>query len=98
MFYVFRKLHFIRVKETIEETKENKIIRYESTNFTIINFALTLLGPTHEKSLTIILLVVQVIILFIIFLFYFLLFSLTKVFSCSVAFLIRYQLSKLFYD
>lgn len=79
MFYVFRKLHFIRVKETIEETKENKIIRYESTNFTIINFALTLLGPTHEKSLTIILLIVQV-------------------FSCSVAFVIRYQLSKLFYD
>ena len=60
MFYVFRKLHFIRVKETVEETKENKIIRYESTNFTIINFALTLLGPTHEKSLTIILLIVQV--------------------------------------
>jgi hypothetical protein len=76
MFYVFRKLHFIRVKETIEETKENKIIRYESTNFTIINFALTLLGPTHEKSLTIILLIVQVIILFIFsFLFYFIFFK-----------------------
>jgi hypothetical protein len=60
MFYVFRKLRFIQVKETIEETKDNKIIRYESTNFTIINLFLTILGPTHEKTLTIILLGVQV--------------------------------------
>ena len=48
MFFVFRKLHFIRFKETVEETKENKVIRYEYTNFTIIIFAFTLLGPTHE--------------------------------------------------
>lgn len=49
------------------------------TNFTMINFLLRFLGPTHEKTLTIFLLVIQII--------------------CSlVGFLIRYQLSKLFYD
>ena len=60
MFYVFRKLHFIKVTETVEEAKDHKVIRYESTNFTIINFALTVLGPTHEKRLTFILLILQV--------------------------------------
>ena len=64
MFYIFRKLRFIKVKETIVETKEHKEVQYESTNFTIINFALTILGPTHEKMLTIILLIVQVSFLF----------------------------------
>ncbi|XP_018428200.1 PREDICTED: UDP-N-acetylglucosamine--dolichyl-phosphate N-acetylglucosaminephosphotransferase [Nanorana parkeri] len=51
----------------------------EINNMTLINFVLKLIGPTKERNLTIILLLIQVLG------------------SCS-AFLIRYQLVRLFYD
>ncbi|XP_053307957.1 UDP-N-acetylglucosamine--dolichyl-phosphate N-acetylglucosaminephosphotransferase [Spea bombifrons] len=51
----------------------------EINNMTLINFVLKLTGPTHERNLTLLLLLIQV------------------VGSCC-AFLIRYQLVRLFYD
>ncbi|KAM5132342.1 UDP-N-acetylglucosamine--dolichyl-phosphate N-acetylglucosaminephosphotransferase [Mantella aurantiaca] len=51
----------------------------EINNMTLINFVLKLIGPTSEKSLTIVLLLIQV-------------------FGSCVAFSIRYQLVRLFYD
>jgi len=76
IFKLFKLLRFIRVREI--EDKENKCVNYEATNFTIINFALNILGPTHEQTLTIILLTLQI-------------------FCCFIAFMVRYQISKLFY-
>lgn len=61
IFKVFTVLRFIKVKEI--EDKENKGVKYEATNFTIINFALNIMGPTHEQTLTIRLLILQVYIL-----------------------------------
>ena len=75
IFVIFRSLRFIRVTETIEDddhktennldkktqTKGSKKIRYESSNFTIINFYLVWMGPTREDNLTFSLLVIQVI-------------------------------------
>jgi len=51
----------------------------EINNLTIINFVLKLVGPTHERTLTTYMLILQI-------------------FFSGVAFLIRYQLVKLFYD
>lgn len=62
IFYVFRTLRLTKVKETIEQNKDHTIFKYEATNFTIINVFLNILGPTHERTLTTILLVLQVFI------------------------------------
>ncbi|XP_041373345.1 UDP-N-acetylglucosamine--dolichyl-phosphate N-acetylglucosaminephosphotransferase-like [Gigantopelta aegis] len=51
----------------------------ECNNFTLINLILRFIGPLHEKTLVIILLIFQV-------------------FCSIIALLIRYQLSRLFYD
>ncbi|XP_068097060.1 UDP-N-acetylglucosamine--dolichyl-phosphate N-acetylglucosaminephosphotransferase isoform X1 [Hyperolius riggenbachi] len=51
----------------------------EINNMTLINFVLKLIGPTNERSLTILLLAIQVL-------------------GSCCAFLIRYQLVRLFYD
>lgn len=51
----------------------------EVNNLTLINFVLRLAGPTHEKTLTKYILVIQVL-------------------GSCMAFLIRYQLAKFFYD
>lgn len=74
MFVLFRAFRFIHVTE---KTVDGAVC-YESTNFTLINCYLTLVGPTGEGSLTFQLLVLQVI-------------------CCAIAFVIRYQVSKLFY-
>ncbi|CAF0926389.1 unnamed protein product [Brachionus calyciflorus] len=77
IFKLFRMLKFIKVTEKIDE-KNKKLVCYESSNFTIINFYLTIVGPTREGILTKQLLILQVV-------------------CCFIAFMIRYQLSKLFY-
>ncbi|XP_005988202.1 UDP-N-acetylglucosamine--dolichyl-phosphate N-acetylglucosaminephosphotransferase isoform X2 [Latimeria chalumnae] len=51
----------------------------ECNNLTLINFILKLIGSTHERTLTIILLLVQIL-------------------GSAAAFLVRYQLVRLFYD
>ncbi|OCT72420.1 UDP-N-acetylglucosamine--dolichyl-phosphate N-acetylglucosaminephosphotransferase [Xenopus laevis] len=51
----------------------------EVNNMTLINFVLKLIGPTHERNLTLLMLLIQVLG------------------SCA-AFLVRYQLVRLFYD
>ncbi|RNA15523.1 UDP-N-acetylglucosamine--dolichyl-phosphate N-acetylglucosaminephosphotransferase [Brachionus plicatilis] len=77
IFKVFRLFRFIRVTEKLDD-KDKKLVQYESSNFTIINFYLTVFGPKREDQLTKQLLTLQII-------------------CCLIAFMIRYQLSKLFY-
>ena len=111
IFVIFRTLRFIKVTEKLVDDsvdkksgKKSGQICYESSNFTLINFYLTLIGPTKEDTLTFHLLIIQVILIFwsfffnalimfswIIFIFNF------KVLCCAMAFIIRYQISKLFY-
>ncbi|XP_033096759.1 UDP-N-acetylglucosamine--dolichyl-phosphate N-acetylglucosaminephosphotransferase-like [Anneissia japonica] len=72
---LLKSLHLIHVVEGVGEDKD----QIEVNNFTLINFVLKLVGPTHEQTLTIYMLLIQVM--------------------CSVcAFIIRYQLARLFYD
>ncbi|NXN93172.1 GPT acetylglucosaminephosphotransferase, partial [Rhinopomastus cyanomelas] len=51
----------------------------ECSNMTLINFVIKLVGPTHERNLTLLLLLIQVL-------------------GSTIAFSIRYQLVRLFYD
>ncbi|XP_009646369.1 UDP-N-acetylglucosamine--dolichyl-phosphate N-acetylglucosaminephosphotransferase [Egretta garzetta] len=51
----------------------------ECNNMTLINFIIKLIGPTHERNLTLLLLLIQVL-------------------GSVIAFSIRYQLVRLFYD
>ncbi|NXQ99048.1 GPT acetylglucosaminephosphotransferase, partial [Sagittarius serpentarius] len=51
----------------------------ECNNMTLINFVIKLIGPTHERNLTLLLLLIQVL-------------------GSTIAFSIRYQLVRLFYD
>ena len=66
IFLIFRTLRFIKVTEkVVDETvdkngQKSKQICYESSNFTIINYYLTIMGPTKEDKLTFHLLIVQV--------------------------------------
>ncbi|KAI0230084.1 UDP-N-acetylglucosamine--dolichyl-phosphate N-acetylglucosaminephosphotransferase [Lamellibrachia satsuma] len=53
---IFRLFHLVHVRES----KKDKEVFTECSNMTIINLALNILGPTHEASLTIYLLIVQV--------------------------------------
>ena len=46
----------IEIKEGIGEDEDEM----ECSNFTIINLVLKLIGPTHERTLTIIMLLIQV--------------------------------------
>lgn len=60
IFVVFRLFGLIRVNEKVTIEKDKKIISYESSNFTLINFYLTKFGPLNEGTLTTHLLIVQV--------------------------------------
>ena len=60
IFYVFRLFGLIRVTQKEVDDAKGKLILYESSNFTIINFYLIKMGPTREDKLTFNLLVVQV--------------------------------------
>jgi hypothetical protein len=63
IFTVWRTFGFVRVtQKTVEDDKDKnkKITHYESTNFTLINLYLVIMGPTKENKLTFSLLVVQV--------------------------------------
>ncbi|KAJ4444375.1 UDP-N-acetylglucosamine--dolichyl-phosphate N-acetylglucosaminephosphotransferase [Periplaneta americana] len=55
----FRVLHLVRWKE--EDTKSDKETYVECNNLTLINFVLIWNGPTHEATLTSILLIIQVL-------------------------------------
>lgn len=57
---VFRGLRLIDMREGIGEDGEYT----ECSNMTIINLALRIIGPTHERRLTIYLLTFQVIFYF----------------------------------
>ena len=54
--YIFRVLGLVDVIYTIKDGDEY----IECSNMTIINLTIKILGPTHERSLTTILLVLQV--------------------------------------
>ncbi|CAN2387914.1 UDP-N-acetylglucosamine-dolichyl-phosphate N-acetylglucosaminephosphotransferase activity [Pristimantis euphronides] len=71
---VAETLHIADVKRQQDEEEFMEI-----SNLTIINFVLKIIGPTKEKNLTILLLMIQVL-------------------GSCCAFLIRYQLVRLFYD
>ena len=87
IFKVFTTFRLIKVRKI--EDKDNKGLNYEATNFTIINFALNILGPTHERTLTIILLIVQVIILNAVYLLNFLVIDFFSFFLRLCAVLLR---------
>ncbi|KAM4652790.1 UDP-N-acetylglucosamine--dolichyl-phosphate N-acetylglucosaminephosphotransferase isoform 3-T3 [Discoglossus pictus] len=72
---VTEMLHIVDVRSTQGEDGEFM----EINNMTLINFVLKLIGPTHEKNLTVLLLLIQII-------------------GSCIAFMIRYQLVRLFYD
>ncbi|XP_071806356.1 UDP-N-acetylglucosamine--dolichyl-phosphate N-acetylglucosaminephosphotransferase-like [Asterias amurensis] len=72
---IFGVLRLIEIREGLGEDGEYT----ECNNFTIINFVLKLVGPTHEARLTTYMLIIQV-------------------FGSIVAFTIRYQLARVFYD
>ncbi|KAM3921143.1 UDP-N-acetylglucosamine--dolichyl-phosphate N-acetylglucosaminephosphotransferase [Leptodactylus fuscus] len=71
---VAEALHVVDVKQ---QKGDPEFI--EISNLTLINFVLKIIGPTKEKNLTILLLLIQVL-------------------GSCCAFLIRYQLVRLFYD
>ncbi|KFP96181.1 UDP-N-acetylglucosamine--dolichyl-phosphate N-acetylglucosaminephosphotransferase, partial [Leptosomus discolor] len=68
-------LHIVDVKSGTDEDGEYT----ECNNMTLINFVIKLIGPTHERNLTLLLLLIQVL-------------------GSTIAFSIRYQLVRLFYD
>ncbi|NWX21194.1 GPT acetylglucosaminephosphotransferase, partial [Aegotheles bennettii] len=68
-------LHVVHVRSGVDEDGEYT----ECNNMTLINFVIKLIGPTHERSLTLLLLLIQVL-------------------GSVIAFSIRYQLVRLFYD
>lgn len=70
---VAEALHLVDVKRQQDEEF------IEISNLTLINFVLKIIGPTKEKNLTILLLMIQIL-------------------GSCCAFLIRYQLVRLFYD
>ncbi|KAM8927298.1 UDP-N-acetylglucosamine--dolichyl-phosphate N-acetylglucosaminephosphotransferase [Pelodytes ibericus] len=72
---VSETLHVVDVRRAQGEDGEFM----EINNMTLINFVLKLIGPTHERNLTLLLLLIQVL-------------------GSCCAFLIRYQLVRLFYD
>ncbi|XP_075377206.1 UDP-N-acetylglucosamine--dolichyl-phosphate N-acetylglucosaminephosphotransferase isoform X1 [Mycteria americana] len=68
-------LHIVDVRSGTDEDGEYT----ECSNMTLINFVIKLIGPTHERNLTLLLLLIQVL-------------------GSTIAFSIRYQLVRLFYD
>ncbi|CAN8199013.1 unnamed protein product [Coccothraustes coccothraustes] len=72
---VVKILHVVDVRSGTDEDGEYT----ECNNMTLINFVIKLIGPTHERTLTLLLLLIQVL-------------------GSTIAFSIRYQLVRLFYD
>ncbi|NWV94030.1 GPT acetylglucosaminephosphotransferase, partial [Machaerirhynchus nigripectus] len=72
---VVKILHLVDVRSGTDEDGEYT----ECNNMTLINFVIKLIGPTHERNLTLLLLLIQVL-------------------GSTIAFSIRYQLVRLFYD
>ncbi|NWZ27561.1 GPT acetylglucosaminephosphotransferase, partial [Asarcornis scutulata] len=70
-----KSLHIVDVRSGTDEDGEYT----ECNNMTLINFVIKLIGPTHERNLTLLLLLIQVL-------------------GSAIAFSIRYQLVRLFYD
>ncbi|KAI6073211.1 UDP-N-acetylglucosamine--dolichyl-phosphate N-acetylglucosaminephosphotransferase [Aix galericulata] len=70
-----KSLHIVDVRSGMDEDGEYT----ECNNMTLINFVIKLIGPTHERNLTLLLLLIQVL-------------------GSVIAFSIRYQLVRLFYD
>ncbi|XP_021231517.1 UDP-N-acetylglucosamine--dolichyl-phosphate N-acetylglucosaminephosphotransferase isoform X2 [Numida meleagris] len=68
-------LHIVDVRSGMDEDGEYS----ECNNMTLINFVIKLIGPIHERNLTLLLLLIQVL-------------------GSMIAFSIRYQLVRLFYD
>jgi UDP-N-acetylglucosamine--dolichyl-phosphate N-acetylglucosaminephosphotransferase len=64
IFRVFRFFGLIKVNEKVNVENNKKLVIYESSNFTIINFYLIKMGPTKEGVLTRNLMIIQVIFLF----------------------------------
>jgi hypothetical protein len=64
IFFLFRTFKLVRVSERVVEddktAKGRKLIHYQSTNFTIINLYLNIMGPTRENKLTRNLIILQV--------------------------------------
>lgn len=61
IFVLYRLFGLIKVNEKLIDEKDKKNICYESSNFTIINFFLNIIGPTREGRLTFDLIILQVI-------------------------------------
>ena len=61
IFVLYRLFGLIKVNEKLIDEKDKKNICYESSNFTIINFFLNIIGPTREGRLTFGLIILQVI-------------------------------------
>lgn len=61
IFVLYRLFGLIQVNEKLIDEKDKKNICYESSNFTIINFFLNIIGPTREGRLTFGLIILQVI-------------------------------------
>eukprot|EP00076_Gallus_gallus_P011300 XP_004947977.1 UDP-N-acetylglucosamine--dolichyl-phosphate N-acetylglucosaminephosphotransferase isoform X2 [Gallus gallus] len=72
---VVKILHIVDVRSGMDEDGEYS----ECNNMTLINFVIKLIGPIHERNLTLLLLLIQVL-------------------GSMIAFSIRYQLVRLFYD
>ncbi|NXW58272.1 GPT acetylglucosaminephosphotransferase, partial [Eurystomus gularis] len=68
-------LHVVDVRSGTDEDGEYT----ECSNMTLINFVIKLIGPIHERNLTLLLLLIQVL-------------------GSTIAFSVRYQLVRLFYD
>lgn len=72
---VVKILHIVDVRSGMDEDGEYS----ECNNMTLINFVIKLIGPIHERNLTLLLLLIQVL-------------------GSMIAFSVRYQLVRLFYD
>ncbi|NXN23398.1 GPT acetylglucosaminephosphotransferase, partial [Nycticryphes semicollaris] len=75
---VLKAVKILRVVDVRSGTDEDGEYT-ECNNMTLINFVIKLIGPTHERNLTLLLLLIQVL-------------------GSTIAFSIRYQLVRLFYD
>ncbi|NXJ71081.1 GPT acetylglucosaminephosphotransferase, partial [Rostratula benghalensis] len=76
--YLLKAVKILRVVDVRSGTDEDGEYT-ECNNMTLINFVIKLIGPTHERNLTLLLLLIQVL-------------------GSTIAFSIRYQLVRLFYD
>ncbi|NXA57113.1 GPT acetylglucosaminephosphotransferase, partial [Nothocercus julius] len=76
--YILKAVNILRIVDVRSGLDEDGEYT-ECNNMTLINFVIKLIGPTHERNLTVLLLLIQVL-------------------GSIIAFSIRYQLVRLFYD